>query len=411
MKKTLGYVAAFAKWLALGCAIGAICGAVGSIFSISVTHSTKLRIENEWLLYLLPFGGLAIAGLYRVSKLPLNIGTDKIIESVRTQESVPFLMAPLIFVSTAITHLLGGSAGREGAALQLGGSIAVSLGRAAKLRREDMRIIELCGMAALFSALFGTPFTAAVFVLEVVDVGRLDYRALMPCVISSVTAIEIAQLFGLSPEAFSLPVGLSIGYFDLLKTMVLGAVCAVCAILFCRVMHFTGTQFKKLIKNDFLRILLGGCAVVAITLLLGTRDYNGAGMNIVAQTMQGKAKPAAFALKMLLTAITLSSGYKGGEIVPSFFIGATLGCVVGGLLGLDPALAAAIGLVSVFCGVTNTPAASIILSVEMFGCAYLMPFGLSIAISFMLSGHCSLYHSQHFLQRKLGARENEKSEA
>jgi len=401
-----GYLLAFILWLLAGIVIGLICGAVGAVFSICVSFATTLRGQFPWLLYLLPVGGLAIVALYRGAKLPVNIGTDKIITSARTQEKVPFMMAPLIFASTFITHLLGGSAGREGAALQLGGSIAANIGRAARFTGERLHIIQLCGMAALFSALFGTPFTAAIFVLEVIDVGHIFYKSLFPCAVSAVTAYLVARLFGLEAETVALPAGLGMDWLTFVRALALGVGCAIVSILFCELMHVSGAKIPKLIKNDYLRIAIGGAAVILLTLIVGNRDYNGAGMDVIARAMNGRADYWTFALKMLFTVVTLSTGFKGGEIVPSFFIGATFGCAFGGLIGLNPALGAAIGLVAVFCGVTNTPAASIILSVEMFGAEYMPVIALGAAVSFMLSGRCSLYHAQRFFSAKLGEREN-----
>ena len=399
------YLSRFAAWLLMACLIGCLCGLAGGLFAIAVEWATHFRGENRWLVYLLPVGGLLIAGLYRLMKLPLSIGTDKIIETVRSQENVPILMAPAIFVSTVLTHLLGGSAGREGAALQLGGSIGAAVGgiTCKNTRKDVRRICELCGMAALFAALFGTPMTAALFVLEIIEVGRFNTRALLPCMVSAVTASLVAKLIGAPAEAFPLAAGLAqVNALTALQAAGLGIVFAVMAILFCVVMHTAGKWMRSWLPNDFLRVAVGGLAVIALTLLVGCRDYNGGGAHSIVEALAGHAKPEAFALKLLFTAVTLSAGYKGGEIVPSFFVGSTLGCVVAPLLGLPAGLGAGLGLVGVFCGVTNAPLASLMLSIELFGSEYLPLFGIVAAVSFMLSGHFSLYHSQLFAQRKLG---------
>ena len=375
---------------------------------MAVEWATHTRTANGWLVYQLPVGGLAIAGLYRLMRLPLGIGTDQIIETVRSQERVPILRAPAIFLSTTLTHLLGGSAGREGAALQLGGSIGAAVGGITHPdRRQDVcRICELCGMAALFSALFGTPMTAAIFVLEIIEVGRFNTRALLPCMGSAVTASLMAKLIGAPAEAFPLAAGLAqVNALTALQAAGLGIVFAVMAILFCVVMHTAGKWMRRWLPNDFIRVTVGGVAVIALTLLVGCRDYNGGGAHTIVEALAGHAKPEAFALKLLFTAITLSAGYKGGEIVPSFFVGSTLGCVVAPLLGLPDGLGAGLGLVGVFCGVTNAPLAATLLSIELFGAEYLPLFGLCAAVSFMLSGHFSLYHAQTFAEPKLGHEE------
>lgn len=402
------YVSRFVVWLLTAGVIGCLCGVAGGLFAMAVEWATHVRGENGWLLYLLPVGGLLIAGLYWLMKLPLSIGTDKIIETVRSQERVPILMAPAIFASTVLTHLLGGSAGREGAALQLGGSIGAAVGCiACKDSRKDVRrICQLCGMAALFSALFGTPLTAAIFVLEIIEVGRFNTRALLPCMVSAVTAALMARLIGAPAEAFPLAAGLAqVNALTALQTAGLGIVFAVMAILFCVVMHTAGKWMRRWLPNDFIRVTVGGLAVIGLTLLVGCRDYNGGGAHTIVEALAGHAKPEAFALKLLFTAVTLSAGYKGGEIVPSFFVGSTLGCVAAPLLGLPAALGAGLGLVGVFCGVTNAPLASLMLSIELFGSEYLPLFGIVAAVSFMLSGHFSLYHSQLFAERKLGEKD------
>ena len=400
------YLITFVRWMLTGVLIGALLGVIGAVFAIFVEKATHLRQEHDFLLWLLPLGGLAIAGIYRLMRLPISIGTDEIIKTVRTQGHVPFLMAPAIFLSTVITHLLGGSAGREGAALQLGGTIGAAVGDLTHPKSDSRRIFELCGMAALFSALFGTPVTAAIFVVEIIEVGKINHRAFLPCFASSVTAALVAKLVGAPVEPWFLASGLEeIRAIVCMKSALLGVACAIVAIVFCVLMHVGGKHIKSLIKNDFLRVALGGCAIIALSWLFGTRDYNGGGMHVIFAALEGKADAWAFLIKMLFTMISLSCGFKGGEIVPSFFIGATMGCTVASLIGLSPALGAALGLIGVFCGVTNAPIAAIFMSVELFGAEYLPLFGITAAVSFMLSGHFSLYHAQMFSEPKLGHEE------
>ncbi|MGN0778666.1 MAG: chloride channel protein [Aristaeellaceae bacterium] len=403
-RASLRYGLAFVRWMFTAVCIGLLCGAVGALFAMAVEWATETRNAHSWLLYLLPVGGLAIAGLYRVLRMPLSLGTDEIITTVRTQGRVPAQMAPGIFLATTVTHLLGGSSGREGAALQLGGSIGAVVGDLTHPKSDSRRIFELCGMAALFSALFGTPLTASIFVLEIIEVGKLNYRALLPCVASAVTGQLMARFMGAPLDSFPLGTGLqAVNTLSVMQAAGLGVACAVTAVIFCEAMHNSSRLMRRLIPNDFLRVVTGGVAVILLTTLLGTRDYNGGGMPVIEAALEGHAFPAAFLLKIVMTAITLGCGYKGGEIVPSFFVGATMGCAAAALLGFPPALGAAIGMVGVFCGVTNAPLASMMLSVELFGREYLPLFGVAVAVSFMLSGHISLYHAQKFAQPKLGS--------
>ncbi|MBQ3223804.1 MAG: chloride channel protein [Clostridia bacterium] len=411
MKSSWQYVLALLRWLCTGALIGLLCGFVGALFAIAVDKATALHAAHNWLLFALPVAGLVIAEVYYVLRLPLSIGTDKIIATVRDQGKVPVQMAPAIFISTVLTHLCGGSSGREGAALQLGGSIGAAVGDLTHPdpHADTRRIFELCGMAALFSALFGTPITAAIFVLEIIEVGKFNDRALLPCVVSAVAANWMARVVGAPVEPFALAAGLAgVTPMSVLQTAGVGMACAVTAMLFCTAMHVSGRLQKKVFPNEFVRIAVGGLVVAALTIVLGSRDYNGGGMHTIFHALEGHARPEAFALKIIFTAITLGAGFKGGEIVPSFFVGSTMGCTVAGLLGLDPALGAALGLAGVFAGVTNAPLAAIMLSIELFGAEYLPLFGTCVAVAFMLSGHYSLYHEQRFAQSKLGhADENE----
>ncbi len=397
------YLRTYAIWLLASALVGVVCGVVGGLFAMAVEWATHARETHAFLPWLMPVAGLAIVGLYRLLKLPLSIGTDEIISTVRTQEGVPLAMAPAIFLSTVLTHLTGGSAGREGAALQLGGSIGAAMSRALSPKEDNRRLFQLCGMAALFSALFGTPLAATIFVTEIVKVGRINTRSLLPALVSALTAKAVAIAIGAPVELFPLAAGLAApSALPLLQSAVLGLCCALVAILFCHTMHAAQKTFRKWIPHDFLRITAGAAAVMLLALLLGTQDYRGGGMHVIHEALEGHAFPLAFLLKIVFTALSLGTGYKGGEIVPSFFIGATLGCTLAGLIGFPPALGAAVGLIGMFCGVTNAPLASMMLAVELFGAEYIAFFGVGAIVAYAFSGHVSLYHSQTMAEPKLG---------
>jgi len=403
-EKSIGsytYIKSFVKWIIIAIVTGLIGGVVGSAFHKSVDYVTSVRTANNWLVYLLPIGGVIIVFLYHVTKR--NEGTDRVIESVRTDKKVPILMAPLIFISTVITHLLGGSAGREGAALQLGGSIGYKVGELFRLDDKDMHLVVMLGMSGVFSALFGTPLTATLFALEVISVGVIYYVALVPCLVSSLVAYEIALSFKITPVKFDNIIFQPITATTTIKVIVLSLLCAIVSILFCTAIKKCNKYFTKFIKNDYLRAIIGGIAVILLTLAVGTNDYNGAGMNIIADAMSGNAQPFAFAFKIIFTVITISAGFKGGEIVPTFFIGATFGCVMGGLLGLNPSYGAAIGFVALFCGVVNCPIASIMLALEVFGSQSILLFALSCGVSYMMSGYYGLYKTQKIMYSKTEA--------
>lgn len=393
------------KWLVMGLISGSIVGLLGTGFALCLSYVNHFRSEHGWVIFLLPLAGLLIIFLYRVTRNTDDTGTNMVIESIHSSTKISHKMAPLIVISTILTHLCGGSAGREGAALQLGGSVTNFLSDIKFLRftENDHRVNVMCGMSAGFAALFGTPMAAAIFSLEVISVGIMHYSALVPCVIASFSARFIAAGFGVAAEAF--PV-LSVPEFTslyMIRFLFFGASIGILSILFCDCMHAAEHLYKKYLPNPYYRIFAAGCIIVGLTYLLGTNIYLGSGINIIEQIFH-HGKPTAtftFALKMLFTALTLGAGFKGGEIVPSFCIGAAFGSIVAFLLGVPVTLAAACGMVGVFCGVTNCPITSLLIALEMFGMDG-MPFYLTtISVSYMLSGYGSLYHTQRILYSKL----------
>ena len=396
------YVRVFLKWTLIAVIIGGVGGAVGALFHTSVNYANMFFTKYDKLILLLPVGGLVIVALYKKCRMLENKGTDSVIESIRSHKGVPFALAPLIFISTVITHLLGGSAGREGAALQLGGSIGSSIGKLFRLDEKDMHMVVMCGMSGVFSALFGTPITAAFFALGITSIGIIYYSGLVPCLISSLTAYLITVLVGIEPTYFPMIYIPSVSVITILQTVLIAVLCAELSIVFCTIMHYTARYMRIWFKNPYIRIFVGGLAIVALTYILGTRDYNGAGMNIIENAVTGAyVKNWAWALKIVFTAITIGAGYKGGEIVPTFFIGATFGCAVARLIGITPGFGAALGMIAMFCGVLNCPVASIILSVEVFGSQGLILFAIAAGVSYMLSGYYGLYSSQKIMYSKL----------
>ena len=395
---------ALAQWLWLAGLTGIACGFAGAAFTWCVAQATALRGTHPWLLFCMPLAGLVIVWSYQAWGMENDTGTNQIIASVRGGERPTLRLAPLIFLGSVLTHLTGGSAGREGAALQIGGSISAGIARLLRLKEHSTNTIIQCGMAGLFSALFGTPLTATVFALEVVNVGHLYYSALFPCLLSALTANYIPRLLGLPAEAYHLAGLPELGPASLLRCGVLAVLAALVSIAFCSLMHTSGHLYKKYISNQYLRALAGAALVIVLTLAEGSGDYNGAGGHIIELAVEGEVRvPWAFLLKMLFTALTLGAGFRGGEIVPTLFIGATLGCAAGPLLGLDPAFGAAVSMIALFCGVVNCPLASIFLAIELFGGEGLLFFALACALSFLLSGRFSLYSSQTLVYSKLEA--------
>lgn len=393
-----GRVWLLVRWLVLAGITGAVLGILGGLFGRSITAVTVFRGNHPWMLYLLPLAGLGIVAMYRLD--PYKTGTNRVLEGIQSNTYIPLRTAPLIAASTVITHAFGASAGREGAALQLGGSIGGTIGKWLKMDDYDHKILIMCGMSAGFSALFGTPLTATVFAMEMVSVGIMQYAALVPCSVAALTAKGFAEFLGAHGEHFALPAVTAFDWRSAGLTVLLALCCAAVSILFCVVLHCTEHLYKKWIPDEWLRITAGGCLVILMTKLLGTTDYLGAGMDVIELAMEGKVIAAAFLVKMVFTAVSLGSGFRGGEIVPTLFVGATFGCLFGQVTGLSPSLAAACGMASVFCGVTNCPVSSLLLSFELFGFECMPFFLLSVSIAYLESGYYGLYHSQKILYSK-----------
>lgn len=388
------------KWVIFALLSGLVIGAVGTLFYYCMKYATDGRTAYPWLLFFLPLGGVLIVAAYRFMRYEKDGGTNLVLSAIHSGKNIPLKMAPLIFISTVVTHLFGGSAGREGAALQLGGSIGHFLGEQFHFDEKDRNIMIMCGMSAAFSALFGTPLAAAIFSMEVVSVGIMQYSALVPCVISSLVAHGVAAYFGIAPERFWLESIPDFSIASASETALLAILCAGVSVLFCVTLHTSEHMYQKYLKNPYLRIIAGGVIIILLTLLVGSQDYNGAGMFVIERCFENEYVPYAFLLKILFTALTLGAGFKGGEIVPSFFIGATFGCLFGNILGFSPALCTAVGMGAVFCGVTNCPITSLLICFELFGFEGMPYFLLSIALSYMLSGYFGLYRSQKIVYSK-----------
>jgi len=361
------------RWIIFSTVTGVVLGLVCAFFSYCLRTVINYRTENWYIIIFLPVAGLLIVAFYQALGSQKDKGTNLVLQSINQGDDIPIKMTPLILLSTVITHMYGGSAGREGAALQIGGSVGNFLGKFINLDDHDKKIFIMSGMSAAS--------------------------------IASLMASAVSVRLGCVPEAFDILNIVDFSAITAAKTIVLAGLCAGVSVIFCMVLHHTGNFFKTRFKNPYGRIAVGGLIIVCLTIIIHSLDYASTGMEIIVQAVDhGIAKPYAFAFKILFTAITLGCGFKGGEIVPSFYIGATFGVVVGHLIGLSPSLCAAVGMVSVFCGVTNCPLSSLLISLELFGLDAIPYFLLAISISYMLSGYYSLYSTQRFVYSKYKAK-------
>lgn len=385
----------------IGLFSGIFCGCAGCAFLAVTNQAYAWSKEFPWTIFFLPLVGLLIVFLYHKAGVYRDRGTNMILESVRTQEEIKLRSGILIFIATTLTHLCGGSAGREGACLQIGGSVGQTIGRLLHFDKDDMRMITLCGMSGLFTALLGTPLTATVFSMEVISVGVFYYNGFIPCLMSALVVYAMRNFFGFAPETFVIEGIPELSLHSFVPVVILGIGCAAISIVFCCLLHAVAKSLQKRIPNAYLRIVVGGILIIILTLLVGTRDYNVTGFPLAHHALEGHANPEAFVLKMIFTAITLGAGFKGGEIVPTFCVGATFGNVFGSLLGLPAGFSASLGMIGLFCGVINCPITSLLLSIEMFGAEGLIYYGIICGICYVLSGYHSLYSSQTIMYSKI----------
>lgn len=391
------------KWIVFAVISGITIGSVGNFFFYFMQKVTSFRSGHLFVIFFLPLAGISIVGLYRLFRVEKDAGTNLVLSAIHSGDNIPFQMTPLIFISTIITHLFGGSAGSEGAALQIGGSLGNALGKLFhfQINDKEKNIFIMCGMSASFSAVFGTPLAAAVFPLEVVSVGIMQYSALVACTISALTAHAVSLKLGIAHEhlhiasympPFTVQTAVEIGLLAIL--------CAIISILFCTLLQNSEKIFQKHFKNPYIRILFGGSAVTALTLLIGNQDYNGNGFSVIQSYFDGHFQAFAFLLKLLFTVLTISAGFKGGEIFPSFFIGAAFGSLFAHFSGLSPSICVSVGMGAVFCGVTNSPITALLICFELFGFKGMPYYLLTVALSYMFSGYFGLYSSQKIIYSK-----------
>ena len=392
----------FIRWTAISIVMGTVCGLIGTAFGYGVIYAQRLFKTHSFMLYLMPVAGVLIVLLHQMFHELGNRGTNLILESISSDERIPMATLPCIFISTIISQAVGATAGKEGAALQIGGCIGNYFGDVFHMDERDKKVMIMSGMSGCFGAIFGTPLAAAMFGIEVISIGVAYYAALVPCVFASFIGAQISGALGLHGESFLI---LHIPKFSLvpaLYTVGLGLTCALLSVCFCILLHETQHLYKNKIGNVYVRILVAAGLSIALALIFG-RDYCGAGFNLVEKAGDGESAYLGFLLKMIFTAVALGGGFKGGEIVPTLAVGSYFGCTFGLLTGFEPSLCAAAGMLATFVGVTNCPIATMFLGFELFGFEAMPYFAVAVAISFTLSGYYGLYSGQKFTYSKTKA--------
>lgn len=393
----------FIKWTFFSVICGLAGGFIGAAFVMLIQWATETRTLHPWLLFCMPLAGLLIVFLHEVFHEKGNRGTNLVLEAVTGDKPVDRQIPFLIFVSTVLSHLTGASVGREGAALQIGGGLGGFLGGALAFDEKDRKIGVMAGMSAVFAAVFGTPVAAAVFPIEVISIGIMHFSALVPCILASFTGYYISQSLGVSFESFAIQETPAFSFHAAAVMILLGILCGLCAMAFCGLLKLANRLYGRLTENSYLRILAASGLFILLTLLCGTDRYEGTSMGIIEASLAGSIPYETFLLKMLFTAIALGGKFKGGEIVPVFCIGASMGCAFGNLLGFSPELCAACGLAGVFAGATNCPISTLLIALEMLSPEAMPFYSLVIAVAYCFSGYSGLYSSQRIMYSKTRA--------
>lgn len=384
------------KWLALGSLAGILSGTASAIFLKALEWATATRVANPWLLYLLPVAGLALGWAYYKYAGSAARGNNLVIEELHiNQNPVPLRMAPMVLAGTVLTHLFGGSAGREGTAIQMGSSLADWIQRLLGLTPDDRRLMLMAGISGGFGSVFGTPLAGFVFGLEVQNVGRIRYDGVLPCLVAAIVGDQVTRAWGVTHSHYPQLSLVAPDGLLFLKVLLAALIFGLASLLFIELTHGLKKLSKDWIGWQPFQPFVGGLIIIALTLLLGTQDYLGLSLPLIQHTFDGTGVDTwAFLFKIIFTAITLGTGFMGGEVTPLFVIGSTLGFTLGRVLGVDPAFMAAIGFVAVFAGASNTPLACALMGLELFGSGATLYIVVGCFVAYLASGHRSIYVTQ-----------------
>jgi H+/Cl- antiporter ClcA len=396
-------LAGLVKWTFLGAIVGVLTGSASALFLTALTWATQAREFNPWTLWLLPLAGLSIGVLYQRWGSGAERGNNLILDNIHeTEQRLPLRMAPFVLVSTVVTHLFGGSAGREGTAVQMGGSLAEGLSRLLGLTASDRRLLLMSGMSGGFGSVFGTPLAGTLFGMEVLRMGALRYNGLTACLSAAFVGDWVTVAWGVPHTQYLVSAGVPFNIVGFGKAALMGIAFGLVALGFSSLTHGLRVVFRNVVPHSAWRPVLGGAIVILLTYLVGTRAYLGLSLPLITESFLAPISGTAFLLKLIFTALTLGSGFQGGEVTPLFVIGATLGSALSAPLGLPSDLSASMGFVAVFAAAANTPLACLVMAVELFGTAGLGYTAVAAFVAYLISGHSGIYHSQRIDTPKQG---------
>lgn len=383
------------KLILISILIGGISGLFIGIFLIFLEKAVDFNLKHKFLVFILPLSGMLMTFLYSKYGGNSQKGNNLIIENINgSKEEIKFIMAPLVFLGTVLTHLFGGSVGREGTGVQIGGTIGNALSKILKCSTYEKKILLISGVAAGFSSVFGTPLTGTIFALEISNIGSLNYNSMIPAITSAIVGNSVVKFLGVKHSHYKIPPVESVDLTNILKVIILAICFGLASRLFVYMTHWFKEKLIKYCKNQYLKIFVGGSLMVLATLILGNNLYNNLSLGLLSSAFDGNVPYLAFIIKLMLTTLCLGAGYQGGEVTPLFVIGATLGAALSNILGLPFAFSAALGLVGVFSGATNAPITCFMMYLELFGANNIIFAMLVCMIAVFISGHKGIYTSQ-----------------
>lgn len=399
--KFITFISTLVKWVLWGSIIGILVGSTSALLLNTNDFLTEVREKNPFVLFFLPLGGVIIGYLYQYHGRGSRKGNDLILEHVHYgQGEIPLRMGPIVFISTFITMLFGGSTGREGAAIQMGASISEAVNRIFKVDKVDRRILIMSGISGGFGSAFGAPLTGTVFGMEIIALGKMKYEAIVPCFVASFAGHFVTTAWGVDHDHHIIKSIPQINTINIFKIIMLSIIFSLVSVLYSQLRHAVKRFSDKYLKDLMIRAAVGGTTIIFLTYLIGSRDYLGRGLPMVDKAFEGHVPPFAFLAKIVFTAITMGTGFRGGEVIPLFFIGSTLGNTLSGIIHLPASFLAALGLIAVFAGASNAPISCFLLSLELFEGKGILYFFMACLISYIFSGHHGIYGAQRIYAPK-----------